>query len=71
MELHIARPEGQNVVEGRIVEMTYLGGGTQVKMATPAGTTLALMVPTAKLSSGMTQGSTVWMSWQATDGMFI
>lgn len=71
MELHIARPEGPNVVEGRIVEMTYLGGGTQVKMATPAGTTLALMVPTAKLSSRMTQGSTVWMSWQATDGMFI
>jgi putative spermidine/putrescine transport system ATP-binding protein len=71
MTLTMTRPDSPNAIRARISERTYLGADTQLRAITDGNTPITLIVPTARLPEGLSNGTQVWVSWGAEHGFFL
>ena len=71
LRLAATRPEGGNALPVTVRDLTYQGAETRLSLATPGGTPLMLLAPTATLAPGLSPGTDAWVGWAPDQGFFL
>ena len=61
--LGVARPEGPNVIAGRVTDLKYLGSSVHAHVDVPGLGTITAKVPATTVEMGALDGAAVFLAW--------